>query len=46
MSCGSIGRYGTPQSRSSIPVPAAAARFSMSSKPFLMASWWDPEKAV
>ena len=45
-SLGSIGRYGTAHGISSTVLPAAAASRSRCSKPFLMASWCDPENAV
>ncbi|MNW52939.1 hypothetical protein D3C74_304790 [compost metagenome] len=45
-SLGSIGRYGTPQTRSSTPLPAASACAAMASRPFLIASWCEPENAV
>ena len=45
-SLGSMGRYGTAHSMSSTVTPLALASASMASKPFLMASWWEPEKDV
>ena len=45
-SFGSIGRYGTSQAKSPTETAAAAASSSRASKPFLIASWWLPEKAV
>ena len=45
-SLGSIGRYGTAHCSSASSLPAAAASTSIASKPFLMASWCEPEKAV
>ncbi|MEJ7702696.1 MAG: hypothetical protein WKF47_03030 [Geodermatophilaceae bacterium] len=45
-SCGSIGRYGTAHGCSSTVTPAAAASRAIASKPFLIASWCEPENAV
>ncbi|CPU64607.1 Uncharacterised protein [Mycobacteroides abscessus] len=45
-SLGSIGRYGTAHVMSSTVAPSASARTAIASKPFLMASWCEPENAV
>src|SRR5262249_62329127 len=45
-SIGSIGRYGMFQGSSATVVPDSLASRSAASNPFLIASWWLPEKDV